>query len=175
MKKLDIWSLPPILVSNSIADKAHCKYLAKKQLSWNQNCYYVSHLTNKNKEFDPFNLTKFRLLTVRWVSLHNGSRNLDCCRPWLYYFIVSVKKFSMLHTGMPLCTLLLCWPPHLPACRPANLKSVSGFSNGIYLRGWDIIPSPRHQPPKPGEPDVAAMVYGHLTTKRSRHHIITLQ
>ena len=78
---------------------------------------------------------------------------------------------------MPLCTQLLCWPPHLPACRPANLKSVFGFSNGIYLRGSDIIPSPT---PQPGEPDVAATVYGHLTTKKSRHQqnghcIITLQ
>ena len=41
VKKLDIWSLPPILVSNSIADKAHCKYLAKKQLSWNQTCTII--------------------------------------------------------------------------------------------------------------------------------------
>ena len=92
------------------------------------------------------------------------------------FYSVSDKIQYVTYTT-PLCTLLLCWPPHLPACRPANLKSVSGFSNGIYLRGWDIIPSPT---PQPGEPDVAATVYGHLTTKKSRqkqnrHRMITLQ
>ena len=86
-------------------------------------------------------------------------------------------KIEYVTYTMPLYTLLLCWPSHVPACRPANLKSVSGFSNGIYLWEWDIIPSPT---PQPGEPDVVAMVYCHLTTKKSHHQqnchrIITLQ
>ena len=105
------------------------------------------------------------------------------------FYSVSDKIEYVTYT-IPLCTLLLCWLPHLPACRPASLKSVSGFSNGIYLRGWDVISSPT---PQTGEPDVTALVYGHLATKRSRHqqnrhqqnrhqkkkkighHIITLQ
>ena len=41
VKKLDIWSLPPILVSKSTADKAHCKSHSKKQLSWNQTCTMI--------------------------------------------------------------------------------------------------------------------------------------
>ena len=66
--------------------------------------------------------------TIHWVSFHNGSRNLDCY-PWLYYFIVSVTKFNMLHSPR---LFALCYHVGLHTCLPASLKSVSGFSNGIF-------------------------------------------
>ena len=49
--------------------------------------------------------------------------------------------------------------PHLLALRyaeglhtfpPAVLKNASGFSDDIFLRVWDIEPSPNHQPGRPG-------------------------
>ena len=66
--------------------------------------------------------------TIHWVSFHNGSRNLDYY-PWLYYFIVSVTKFNMLHSPR---LFALCYRVGLHTCLPASLKSVSGFSNGIF-------------------------------------------
>ena len=207
MKKLDIWSLPPILVRNSTADKAHCKNHSKKQLSWNQTCTIIDKspwdsdaififfchsgfphqtvLPFRNflaflapppppLPFNPIQKKKFwnarvqhrlwgegrgwtcvnwktpqkcksvpRLLsmsvvlfgystvpycTIHWVSFHNGSRNLHCY-PWLYYFIVSVTIFNMLHTPR---LFALCYRVGLHTCLPASLKIVSGFSNGIF-------------------------------------------
>ena len=66
--------------------------------------------------------------TIQWVSFLSGSRILDCY-PWLYYFIVSVAKFNMLHTPR---LFALCYHVGFHTCLPASLKSVSGFSNGIF-------------------------------------------
>ena len=91
-----------------------------------QKCKSVPRLLSMSVVL--FGYSTLPYCTIQWVSFHNGSRNLDCY-PWLYYFIVSVAKFNMLHTP---CLFALCYRVGFHTCLPASLKSVSGFSNGIF-------------------------------------------
>ena len=83
----------------------------------------------------------------------------------------------MLHTP---CLFALSYSVGLHTCLPAGLPTEKVCLVLVMVFIYGDGTSFHHQPPKPGEPDVAAMVYGHLTTKTShhqqnRHHIITLQ
>ena len=91
-----------------------------------QKCKSVPRLLSMSVVL--FGYSTLPYCTIQWVSFHNGSRNLDCY-PWLYYFIVSVAKFNMLHAP---CLFALCYCVGFHTCLPASLKSVSGFSNGIF-------------------------------------------